>query len=444
MIGHSTYVAQQFRSSLSVLALATSLACSPTDEGGPDTDVGGSSGGPAGLCGNGIVDDDRGEECDAGNELDPQCRADCLWPTHKVWEFNEAGAGGGNDWARSVVIDDQDNVYVGGIVYDGVSSDLWVRKLDAQGNPLWTMTYDDSDGLAELANGLAIHPSGDLIAAGFNEGKDGAINNIMVRMRPEDGSIVWAQAHGTMDVGRYALDITILPDGNIVLAGRQRSGSLLTDIWVAKFDDTGILDWSDFQPGELQGGNDSAHEVVSDPQGNIYVAGMVQGPQGFTGWLRKYDSDGNRLWTTVDDIDGPYRSNAAIAMASSGHLIVASDMSNTEMGLRQFNSGGSIVAPTLIDPGSVMQTLVGGLAVADDESVYLAGTSADANATSTTTWLGRYDQGQLRWMATPESEAGASHQSYNLAVDSQQRVVVVGSRTVAGNLDIWAAQYEQW
>ena len=171
-------------------------ACTGRDDGNLTPSASATAGdtdGSDGWCGDGHVDSALGEECDPEADARSTCRSDCLWAVRATWEFSENGTANDNEWANAVVMDDQGNAYIGGTIFNAGFSDLWLRKVDVDGNEIWTITFDDTDGLSELANAIAFHPSGDLIVTGFNEGPDFASTNIMLRVDPDDGAIRWSQ-----------------------------------------------------------------------------------------------------------------------------------------------------------------------------------------------------------------------------------------------------------
>jgi hypothetical protein len=94
--------------------------------------------------------------------------------------------------------------------------------------------------------------------------------------------------------------------GNVYITG-STSGALegtnkgSTDVWVAKYDNKGKQSWLK-QIGSA--GAESAYAVVTDSQGNFYLAGLTGGDlfspkesETQDAWVAKYDSSGNVLWS---------------------------------------------------------------------------------------------------------------------------------------------------
>lgn len=134
----------------------------------------------------------------------------------------------------------------------------------------------------DLANGLAVRPSGSIVVAGSS------YDEMMAAQLGPDGTL--DPAFGTGGVVRVshdptlsstAADVALQPDGKAVLAGREFgavSGSSLFDIAVARLNPDGTRDPS-FGGGDgvvyldLQGQQDEAAAVAVDSAGRIVVAG---------------------------------------------------------------------------------------------------------------------------------------------------------------------------
>ena len=250
----------------------------------------------------------------------------------------------------------------------------------------------------------------------------------------------------------------------MIVAGQQFSSGT-PDIWVASFDgENGVLQWTDFEAGPA-GEIDSAWDVSLDGQGNIYVVGSLDQPRtaGGTGsaapsgWLRKYDADGVEQWTLRDgDDDVSVTSNSALLIAASGHLVVAADAmpssasdAESRVLLRQFSRGGMEVAPTLFDPAPIVDLRVGAMTQPPDGSeIYLTGSVRELLAVNAASpWLGKYESGELAWSTVFRSQDDVgfvTRNAFDVAVDGQQRVVVVGREVdTATGSNIWAALFEE-
>jgi hypothetical protein len=78
-----------------------------------------------------------------------------------------ADSGFFTDYAISVAIDSAGSVVVGGVELVGPTDiDAWVRKYNADGDTLWTVSPEVSDASTEFANGIAIDSNDYVLVAG--------------------------------------------------------------------------------------------------------------------------------------------------------------------------------------------------------------------------------------------------------------------------------------
>ena len=154
---------------------------------------------------------------------------------------------------------------------------------------------------------------------------------VVVLLTAACGDSGWIRQFGTSDSDSFtgATGISVGPLGVFVtggtsgtLPGQQRAGS--TDVFVRKYDAEGNEVWTrQFGSSNL----DIARGISLDSTG-VYVAGQTRGAlPGQTGaggddaFVRKYDADGNEVWTlqfgsSENDIAG------AISVDSTGVYVV--------------------------------------------------------------------------------------------------------------------------
>jgi hypothetical protein len=194
-----------------------------------------------------------------------------------------------DDQANAVVVDAA-GVYVGGS--SGVLA--FLRKFDSDGNVLWTrfplfLTATHQNVWALAADGSS------LFAAGDNAGQ------AFVRKYDTNGNELWTRQFGAVQ-GDVALAVAADTAGVYVagftqgaLAGAN-AGSY--DAFVRKYDRNGNEAWTrQFgTPGFDFAAGIAAHGTA------VYVAGLINGaafgtPTVADGFVRKYDADGNEVWT---------------------------------------------------------------------------------------------------------------------------------------------------
>jgi hypothetical protein len=186
------------------------------------------------------------------------------------------------------------------------SCDVVVRTYRGRGDEKWTRQFGTSG--CDFAEGVAA-ARGSVYVGGTVEGAlPGWISagswDGFVRRYDEDGNEVWTRQFGTEDFdgvfGAAADDDAVYVVGQVfgALPGQQSSGSW--DAFVRKYDADGNELWTR-QFGTA--GSDAAHETDVDANGVVVVGrvfGALPGQQHAGArdvFVRKYDTRGNVLWT---------------------------------------------------------------------------------------------------------------------------------------------------
>lgn len=231
--------------------------------------------------------------------------------------------GAGNDRARDIVLDEEGNMYITGLYIGTVdfdpgpgvfnltsagSSDIFVLKLDAQGNFIWAKSMGGLHG--DTGMGIAIDKEGNVYVTGgfsgtanFDPGP-GTFNivgattgqhEIFVVKLDNDGNFVWAKAvvGGTWWDNGHKIEVD--DAGNVHVIGRfyYQGGPrdfdpgpdtyFLTagheDIFILKLDTDGNFMWArnfGTAPHESRG-----YSLALDEDGNVYATGYFRGTVDF-------------------------------------------------------------------------------------------------------------------------------------------------------------------
>ncbi|WP_052304120.1 hypothetical protein [Thermococcus cleftensis] len=124
--------------------------------------------------------------------------------------------GSGDDVAYAVVVADNGDIIVAGITksFSAGKKDVWVFRLDKNGNVKWQKTYSGSD--YDIATSVAIALNGDIIVAGYYGARDlfGSEANVWVLRLDENGNVNWQKTYGGSK-NDYANSIAIAPNGDV-------------------------------------------------------------------------------------------------------------------------------------------------------------------------------------------------------------------------------------
>lgn len=251
----------------------------------------------------------------------------------ELWSTTIDGPAGGNDGGRAVAFDADGNVGVAGLVRAGDNdNDIWVAMYDGAGAELWSETVAGPEELDDRGSGVVFDEEGNLYVSGFvNLG--GFNRNIWLRKYDAGGTEVWTStwdSDASADDAGFA--VARSPNGAIVVAGISPVLADNQDFWVGTFEpEAGELQW-----WKRFGGpaiiNDNAFGVATDSMDNVIVVGFKgQTETDSDIWLRKYDSTGLEVWTQTIFGAGNDRDEArAVAVDSTDHIVVTGEIRDAE------------------------------------------------------------------------------------------------------------------
>ncbi|HIK13203.1 MAG TPA: DUF4347 domain-containing protein [Oscillatoriaceae cyanobacterium M33_DOE_052] len=309
-----------------------------------------------------------------------------------AWAKQLGGSGMDDSW--STAIDGSGNIYTignfqGTADFDpgpgtfnltsAVSYDIFISKLDANGNYVWAKKM--GAGGSDRGSSITLDSSGNVYTTGgfsgtvdfdpgsgtFNLTSAGYSDTFISKLNP-DGSFAWAKNMGGSGE-HIGNSITLDSSGNIYTTGSfsgtadfdpgpgtynlTSAGS--ADSFISKLNPDGSFAWA-----KQLGGNSLGIGIAIDSSGNIYTSGRFNGTADFDpdpgtfnltsagGWdifINKLNSDGTFAWAKQlgggsDDYGGK------IALDSSGNVYTTGGFSGTadfDPGTGTFNltSGGS-------------------------------------------------------------------------------------------------------
>lgn len=268
---------------------------------------------------------------DCANDLDEDC--DGIVCAAPLWGF--LAGDGGTQIVNAVGVDAEGNVFaagmftgtldLGGEALDSQGgADVFVAKLDAQGELVWARSFGGSAG--EEATALAVGPDGDVIVAGTFEqdvtfGGAVLVNNggrdaFVAKLNGRDGDVVWATkrglggdqepaavavtAAGEMFVAGWFTGTFYCPGDPCLVEGLESAGG--TDAFVMKLDASGKV----LAQRALGGAeNERAHGIVVNGAGDVIAVGELAGSFSLAGKTLATTSaaDSDVLVVTLAGID---------------------------------------------------------------------------------------------------------------------------------------------
>ena len=268
----------------------------------------------------------------------------------QTFEWTRSFGGINNDFGNGMVVDDAGNVYTAGsfdattdfdpgpgtfILSPNNNSDIFIHKMDAQGNFLWAKSFGSNT--AESGYSMTADNSGHLYITGYFAGTmsintisgptsltTAGSSEIFIMKLDEDGHVFWASSFGGIQ-GDSGYEIAVDDLGNVYTAGSfsatvdfdpgpdttQVISNGNTDVFIHKMDAQGNFVWVKTFGGT---GGDYAQSLTVDESGNVYTTGYFADTVNFNPgedalhifsavfddmFIHKLDSQGNFQWVKV-------------------------------------------------------------------------------------------------------------------------------------------------
>lgn len=361
------------------------------------------------------------------------------------------------------VLDDNNYTFHAGVL-SGTGTDVWVEKIDPNGNTVWFESFTNSGN--ESVTDMVVDGSGNVFLCGSSGG------DYLIMKVNNDGTLGWLETYnaGSTDeakaicvdnsgavyvtgvngndvttakfdaAGAYSFHVTesdagnsegtdiLCKDGYIYVFGTINSSGLNEDWLLVKYETAlGLQQWIQNINGSGFG-NDNGHQMILDGT-DLYLFGKSDQTGGF-GWsVAKYDLDGNEAWME-DYFTGStgFGTYDAMAVGNANHLYLGSTM----------NSGGDDFARVLklaksdgaeswySDFSAINDTYFRGLAAAADGTIFLSGVTNN-NAGNLDLCIEQVDAtGNQMWWAVYDGCGNNEDHSIGVLVNSADEVIVTG------------------
>ena len=259
----------------------------------------------------------------------------------------------------SIAIDSENNVYVVGSDKSTGIANWWIKKFDKNGvedTANWNLTFDGGVG-TDFATSVAIDSNDNVYVVGGI--KTNCSWDWWLKKFDKSGNEDTANWNKVIDAncGTIARDVKIDATDNVYVVGGYHAGNnpLGDDWWLKKFDSIGNEDTANWNLKFHGGsGTDNAQSAVLDDNGNVYTVGWVhrglvpnEGTNDFDWWLKKFDADGNEdteNWniTCGSDLGSDYAYSTTID--ANGNIYVAGtkhDGNDSDWWLKKFDANGN-------------------------------------------------------------------------------------------------------
>ena len=198
----------------------------------------------------------------------------------------------------------QNEIFGVGTMYNGVSSNGWIIKIDENGNTLWSKDFGDIEG--ESFYDLDITKDDNLILVGNQYVRDLNAVGVWLNKISFDGDKLWTKNINSGVYGNscYGNSIKQTMDDGFIIGGEISINS--PEMWIVKTNDTGDTLWTKKYGTNTQ---DYASSIEQTLDNGYIVCGQTEGSYASDNssdwtdmWVLKLDHDGN--YTGIENDEG--------------------------------------------------------------------------------------------------------------------------------------------
>jgi hypothetical protein len=215
-----------------------------------------------------------------------------------LWTRRYGGVNG-EEWGCEIKPTTDSNYVLVGFTgsYGAGAWDVWLIKINADGDTLWTRTY----GGPSYEEGAAVVQAdeGGYVIVGCTESYGAGQDDLWIVKADSSGDTLWTKAYG--GVGNdWGSDIVKANDGGYIIVGTTESfGTGSEDIWLLKIDSLGDTLWTKTIGNISPTSYESAHSIIQTIDGGYDLAGYSGEFVWPDGYFLKTDSSGNILWSRL-------------------------------------------------------------------------------------------------------------------------------------------------
>jgi len=246
-----------------------------------------------------------------------------------IWQKTYVGSVYG--WAISIQQTSDGGYVLASSTYslDVGGYDFWILRLDVNGDVSWQRTYSisKSDRLQSIQQTM----DGGYIASGNSRSFDDKGYDVWVLKLDSNGDVIWQKTYGGSHFGNRANFIQQTEKGGYIIAGTSVSS---TNMWILKLDSGGTFNWHKTYSARS---HNEANSIQQTSDGGYVVAGgtSLVGGADWDIWILKLDSNGDIIWQKIYGGNLRVRDTAKSILQTkdTGYVVVG----DTE----SFGAGGS-------------------------------------------------------------------------------------------------------
>lgn len=355
-----------------------------------------------------------------------------------------------NARGMAITVDNEEYSYVAGYI-SGISSgkDIAVIKYSPLGDTMWMKTFNGTENSDDEASAIVLGSDGSIYVTGFVSNNFTGKDIILLKYK-SSGDLEWSINY--FYNGSYAddrgLDMKIDNSDNIFLTGyvTDNSGNVL--IAAQKYSSGGALIWNTIDLSFS--GTNHGKKIETDNSGNTYVTGFVNQGGSSDIVLVKYNTAGNIVFRQTAGGTGEDKA-WGIAVDDDSFIYITgyttNSESNTDCFTAKYNVYGEMLWSRTFNGNGNAEDKAWGIAVDDDNAVYITGNAADIQNNSNFIVIKYSSSGSTIWEAEYDGSGSGNDKANAIGLiytnDSVSSVVAAGeSWGTEGNYDFAAVRFD--
>ncbi len=219
-----------------------------------------------------------------------------------LWQQREQATIYAVEFGAQIKFDNDGNVVVSGLKWNGNDMDIRLIKYTSSGNKLWETTFDNGKQGLEVPNNLSIDQFGNIYIAGFTWSGN-SVDYLTLKYN-SNGEKQWHKTENPNggEFWNEATAVTSDNNGNVLVTGYSPNVEGWLNYHTIKYSQDGVKIWEqayNYESSDPENiapvTNSVARAIITDSDNNIYVTGTFDTYLNRIGTI-KYNASGEQQW----------------------------------------------------------------------------------------------------------------------------------------------------
>lgn len=296
---------------------------------------------------------------------------------------------------------------------------------------IWVRRYNGPGGDDDVARDVAIDGSGNIYVTGYSYGSSKDVDYTTIKY-DSSGNTIWVKRYnGPSNGDDWAHAIAVDKNGNVYVTGNSMGLNTDYDYATVKYNSVGDMIWVKRYDGS-ENDLDRINDIAVDRGGNVYVTGScLNSGTGFDYVTIKYSPTGGIIWVRKYNGSGNGSDAAhSIAIDDSGNVYVTGEsegsFTGTDYATIKYNSFGKVIWVRRYNGVDDSIDVAEDITVDDKGNVYVTGYSYSPGKDWDYATI-KYDpSGNIKWARRYNGPGNYIDAAQAIAVDKNGYIYVTG------------------